>query len=65
MESAEAYQDFLERTAYPDYGGVAGNQGWLLLRRNSSESVEFVFVSFWESMDALRRYAGLAISPPC
>lgn len=57
-ETAEGYEDFLKRTAYPDYGGVDGNQGWLLLRRDLAEGVEFMFVSFWESMDAVRRYTG-------
>ncbi len=58
VAGADAYEAFLKRTAYPDYGGVEGNRGWILLRRAATESVEFMFVSFWESMDALRRYAG-------
>lgn len=57
-ERADGYQDFLQRTAYPDYGGVEGNRGWLLLRRDRDQDVEFVFVSFWDSMEALRKYAG-------
>ena len=57
-EAADSYQAFLERTAYPDYGDAEGNRGWLLLRRDHAESVEFVFVSFWDSMEVLRRYAG-------
>ena len=55
---AEVYGDFLARTAVPDYGGVEGNRGWLLLRREGAEGVEFAFVSLWESLDALHRYAG-------
>lgn len=55
---ADAYEKFLKETAYPDYGEVAGNRGWLLLRRPGADSVEFMFVSFWDSMDALRKYAG-------
>jgi heme-degrading monooxygenase HmoA len=55
---ADAYEAFLKRTARPDYGGVAGNRGWVLLRRAAAEEVEFMFVSFWESMEAVRRYAG-------
>ena len=56
--SADGYERFLKETAYPDYGDVEGNRGWLLLRRPGDGCVEFVFVSFWDSMDALRRYAG-------
>jgi heme-degrading monooxygenase HmoA len=56
--NAEAYGAFLKRTAHPDYGGVDGNRGWLLLRRDEAEVVEFTLVSLWESMDAVHRYAG-------
>jgi len=55
---ADGYEQFLQRTAYPDYGGVEGNRGWILLRQATEGAVEFTFVSFWDSMDALRRYAG-------
>lgn len=58
VDAAERYAEFLKRTAFPDYGEVEGNKGWILLRRDLAESVEFMFVSFWESMDAVHRYAG-------
>jgi heme-degrading monooxygenase HmoA len=57
-EGADAYEAFLKETAYPDYGEVEGNRGWMLLRRPDADAVEFMFVSFWDSIDALRRYAG-------
>jgi heme-degrading monooxygenase HmoA len=53
VADADRYEHFLKETAYPDYGEVPGNRGWILLRRSVSESVEFMFVSFWDSMDAL------------
>jgi heme-degrading monooxygenase HmoA len=55
---ADRYGAFLRRTAFPDYGTVEGNRGWILLRRDAADAVEFAFVSFWESMDAVHRYAG-------
>lgn len=55
---AEGYERFLRETAYPDYGDVEGNRGWILLRRPTPDAVEFMFLSFWDSMEALRRYAG-------
>jgi heme-degrading monooxygenase HmoA len=57
-ESADAYGVFLKETAYPDYGSVEGNRGWILLRRTTTNGVEFMFVSLWDSMEAVRRYAG-------
>jgi len=55
---ADDYMRFLRETAYPDYGEVSGNRGWMLLRRPLADSVEFMFVSFWESMDAIGKYTG-------
>ncbi len=61
---ADKYGRFLKEMAYPDYGHVEGNRGWLLLRRPREDAVEFTFVSLWESMDALRSYAGNAVERP-
>lgn len=58
VSNADAYGAFLRRAAFPDYGEAEGNRGWILLRRDNAGAVEFAFVSFWESMDAVRRYAG-------
>jgi heme-degrading monooxygenase HmoA len=58
LAKADAYEKFLKDMAHPDYGDVKGNRGWLLQRRPLPDSVEFMFVSFWDSMDALRAYAG-------
>ncbi|HET7291559.1 MAG TPA: antibiotic biosynthesis monooxygenase [Vicinamibacteria bacterium] len=58
VSKAGEYQDFLKETAYPDYGGVRGNRGWILLRRPAADAVEFMFVSFWDSMEALLEYTG-------
>lgn len=55
---ADEYERFLRETAYPDYGDVNGNRGWMLVRRPLGDAVEFMFVSFWESMDAIERYTG-------
>lgn len=55
-EKADAYEEFLSRTAYPDYGDVEGNRGWVLLRRDLEGLVEFTLVSFWDSMAALSTY---------
>lgn len=63
-ERADDYGDFLKRTAYLDYGRVEGNRGWLLLRQDREEDVEFAFVSFWDSMESLRTYAGDDVEKP-
>ncbi|MGB6605383.1 MAG: hypothetical protein WA747_11590 [Steroidobacteraceae bacterium] len=57
-DRAEGYKKFLRETAYSDYGDVEGNRGWMLLARDSAASVELMFVSLWDSMQALSRYTG-------
>jgi heme-degrading monooxygenase HmoA len=58
IDNAGSYETFLKKTAFPDYGDVPGNRGWILLRRPVPNAVEFMFVSFWDSMDALATYTG-------
>ena len=58
VAKAAEYERFLKETAYPDYGEVRGNRGWILMRRPASDAVEFMFVSFWDSMEALVEYTG-------
>ena len=55
---ADGYERFLKKMAYPDYGEVPENRGWILLRPRVADIIEFMFVSFWDSMEALAEYTG-------
>ena len=55
---AEEYLRFLERTGFRDYRATRGNRGVLALRRLEKNAAEFLLVSFWDSLDAIRRFAG-------
>ena len=55
---ADEYAAFLRQTAIPDYRGVAGNEGAAVLRRASPEGDEFLTVSLWSSLDAVRGFHG-------
>jgi heme-degrading monooxygenase HmoA len=57
-EDAEAYVAYLERTGMPAYRGTPGNLGAWILRREDGERTEFVTLSFWESLEAIRGFAG-------
>jgi heme-degrading monooxygenase HmoA len=57
-EDADAYVDYLNRTGIPAYRGTPGNRGAWILRRQADERVEFVTLTFWDSMDAVRAFAG-------
>jgi heme-degrading monooxygenase HmoA len=55
---AEAYGRYLHRTGLADLASTPGNRGSLLLRRTEGDVTHFVLTSFWESIEAIRRFAG-------
>jgi heme-degrading monooxygenase HmoA len=55
---ADAYLDYLLATGLKDYGATPGNRGVWALRRIEGEVAEFVTLTFWDSMDAVRAFAG-------
>jgi heme-degrading monooxygenase HmoA len=57
-EDAEAYLEYLDRTGHAEYRRVAGHRRTITLRRVDGDRAEFVLVSFWDSLDAIRGFAG-------
>ena len=57
-ERGDAYAAYLDRTGVTECRATPGNQGVWVLRRNLADHTEFVFISLWESMEAIRRFAG-------
>jgi heme-degrading monooxygenase HmoA len=57
-EDAERYAEHQSATGVNDYRETDGNLGVLVLSRAQGELVEFVTLSLWESMDAVKRFAG-------
>ena len=55
---AHAYGEFLKQRAVPDYAGVAGNKGVHILRRVDGETAHFLTLTYWESREAIRAFAG-------
>ncbi|HYU08939.1 MAG TPA: hypothetical protein VEK77_06130 [Gemmatimonadales bacterium] len=55
---ADDYADYLGRTGLRDCRATAGNRGVFVLRRPLGDRVAFTFISLWESLDAIRRFAG-------
>jgi heme-degrading monooxygenase HmoA len=56
--NAERYMDYMKATGVKDCRATEGNRGVMVLRRTRQGQAEFVFVSLWESLDAIRRFAG-------
>jgi heme-degrading monooxygenase HmoA len=55
---ADAYHDFLKRSGYADYQATPGNRGLVALRRTDGDVTHFVLTTFWESVEAIKRFAG-------
>jgi len=55
---SDEYLRFLEKTGIRDYRATDGNRGVLVLRREHEGVAEFEILTLWDSMDAIRRFAG-------
>lgn len=55
---AGAYASHLEHEVLPKLRSIRGFRGAYLLRREASGEVEFVVQTLWESMEAVRAFAG-------
>jgi len=57
-EKANDYVKHLQMSVIPELRQIDGFKGVFLMRRDSSEDVEFLVLTLWESMDAIRKFAG-------
>ena len=58
VEKADAYVGVLERTGLSACRATEGNLGVWILRRIHDDAAEFTYLSLWDSMEAIRRFAG-------
>lgn len=57
-ENADAYEAFLRTTMFPSMQLVDGFRGVDLLRREDGDEIAFVTISRFDSLDAVRGFAG-------
>jgi heme-degrading monooxygenase HmoA len=57
-EDADAYETFLREEMLPSIDEVPGYRGATLLRRDLDGEIEFVTITRFESLDAVREFAG-------
>lgn len=57
-ENADAYEAMLKPELLPGISKVKGYKGSYLLRKNQASEVEFITIILWESIEALRAFAG-------
>jgi heme-degrading monooxygenase HmoA len=67
-EHADAYVQHLRTQTFPTLRTLAGFKGASILRRNVAAGVEFLVITEWVSVDAIRAFAGTnvdaAVVPP-
>jgi heme-degrading monooxygenase HmoA len=59
--NAAAYHRHFTETVVPELKALAGHEGAWLLRREVEGQTEFLAVTLWESLDAIRAFAGAAV----
>jgi heme-degrading monooxygenase HmoA len=55
---AEEYARYIHDTGFAEYGRTPGNRGAWMLRRDDGDRTEFITLSLWESVEAIRAFAG-------
>lgn len=55
---ADEYAEYVRRTGVAEIAATDGNRGVWLLRRREGDRARFRVLSLWDSMDAVRRFAG-------
>jgi heme-degrading monooxygenase HmoA len=57
-DDADAYAAYIGATGLADYERTPGNRGAWMLRRDAGELTEFLTFTFWESLEAIKAFAG-------
>jgi heme-degrading monooxygenase HmoA len=57
-EDADAYGEYMNTTGVAGIASTPGNAGVIVTRRVVAGVAEFTFISLWETMDAIKRFAG-------
>lgn len=57
-EQRDEYLQYLEKTGIPGYKATPGNRGVYVLRRVEGETAHFLLITFWDSIEAIKKFAG-------
>jgi len=58
LENASAYCKHVTQTVFPSLTNIQGHQGAYLLQRETNGQVEFLAVTLWDSIKAIKNFAG-------
>jgi uncharacterized protein YciI/heme-degrading monooxygenase HmoA len=57
-EKIDAYVQHATEKVFPSLWAIEGHRGACVLRRTAGAAIEIVVLTLWESMDAIRKFAG-------
>jgi heme-degrading monooxygenase HmoA len=57
-DDADAYVTYIGDTGMAEYRATPGNQGAWMFRRDDDDRSEIITLSFWDSRDSIRAFAG-------
>ncbi len=55
---ADEYYKYLKDAGITKIQSIPGNRGVQVLRRSQGDVTEFTVISYWDSLDAIRKFAG-------
>jgi heme-degrading monooxygenase HmoA len=58
VANAEAYEQFVTTRVFAGLPAIEGHRGAYLLKRAVGHEVEFIVITLWDSLDAVRKFAG-------
>jgi heme-degrading monooxygenase HmoA len=57
-EDGNAYSEYMQETGVAGYAKTPGNRGVWMLRRDVDERTEFMMFTLWDSLAAVKAFAG-------
>jgi heme-degrading monooxygenase HmoA len=57
-DDAQAYAEYVRSTGLVGYRQTPGNRGAYILQRDEGDRTEIITLSFWESLEAVKGFAG-------
>lgn len=58
QDDRDAYTEYMQQTGVAEYERTPGNRGVWMLRRDVDDRTEFVMFTLWDSLDAVKAFAG-------
>jgi antibiotic biosynthesis monooxygenase (ABM) superfamily enzyme len=63
-QNADCYEELLTTKVIPQLRGIAGYRGGYILRNDAAAESEFIVLNFFDSLEALRKFAGPNYTAP-